>query len=71
MRPNEHLFLFNKRKNEEKHDIELQKVDQLLMQLPEMEIQSMKQRLSSKAFAQIIDVSDFDADGLKEVFNRT
>lgn len=36
------------------------------MQLSEMEIESVKQRLSSKTLAQIIDVSDIDADGLKK-----
>ncbi|KAL3994260.1 hypothetical protein ACH3XW_21010 [Acanthocheilonema viteae] len=42
------------------------KVNQLLMQLSETEIQPTKQRLSSKTLAKIIDVSDFDADRLKE-----
>lgn len=51
------------------NDMKLQKADQLLMQLSETEILPTKQRLSSKTLAQIIDMSDFDTDGLKkEVF---
>uniref|UniRef100_A0AAF5Q3Z3 Coiled-coil domain-containing protein 93 n=1 Tax=Wuchereria bancrofti TaxID=6293 RepID=A0AAF5Q3Z3_WUCBA len=42
------------------------KIDQLLMQLSQTQIQPTNQRLSSKTLAQIIDVSDFDADGLKK-----
>ncbi|CAG9534640.1 unnamed protein product [Cercopithifilaria johnstoni] len=39
--------------------------DELLMELSETEIQPAKQRLPSKTLAQIIDISDFDADELK------
>ncbi|VIO93768.1 Uncharacterized protein BM_BM12685 [Brugia malayi] len=42
------------------------KIDQLLMQLSHTQIHPTNQRLSSKTLTQIIDVSDFDADGLKE-----
>ncbi|OZC11979.1 hypothetical protein X798_01160 [Onchocerca flexuosa] len=42
------------------------KVDELLIQLSEAEIQATKQRLSSKTLAQIIDISEFVTDGLKK-----
>uniref|UniRef100_A0A8R1TKK1 Ribonuclease n=1 Tax=Onchocerca volvulus TaxID=6282 RepID=A0A8R1TKK1_ONCVO len=41
------------------------KADELI-QLSEAEIQATKQRLSSKTLAQIIDISEFDTDGLKK-----
>ncbi|MCP9261661.1 Ribonuclease [Dirofilaria immitis] len=41
------------------------KIDQLLEQLSETEIQPRKQRLSSKILVQIIDMSEFDTDSLK------
>ncbi|VDK88399.1 unnamed protein product [Litomosoides sigmodontis] len=49
--------------DEEKENM---KVDQLLMQLSETETEPVKQRLSSKTLAQIIDVSDLDDDGLRK-----
>ncbi|KAM3719456.1 Coiled-coil domain-containing protein [Dirofilaria immitis] len=42
------------------------KIDQLLEQLSETEIQPRKQRLSSKILVQIIDMSEFDTDSLKK-----